>query len=92
MNPLTLPIAGTMKSVSFYPDDTIQTIRQYIALEMNTHPDRMFIQVKVVLPSDYYIRNPKEWSGLFLRLSQDGKTISVDSMRTYLEQIRLILA
>ncbi len=85
----TLPIAGTMKSVSFYPDDTIQTIRQYLALEMNTHPDRMFIQIKIVLPSDYYLRNPKEWTGLFLRLSQDGQTVSVDSMRTYLEQIRL---
>lgn len=85
----TLPIAGTMKSVSFYPDDTIQTIRQYLALEMNTHPDRMFVQIKVVLPANYYVQNPKEWSALFLRLSQDGQTISVDSMKTYLEQVRL---
>lgn len=85
----TLNIAGTMKSVSFYEDDTIQTIRQYLALEMNSHPDRMFVQIKVSLPADHYIRNPKEWTALFLRLSIDGKTITVENMKTYLEEIRL---
>lgn len=85
----TLNIAGTMKSVSFYEDDTIQTIRQYLALEMNSHPDRMFVQIKVSLPADHYVRNPKEWTALFLRLSIDGKTITTENMKTYLEQIRL---
>lgn len=85
----TLTITGTMKSVSFYEDDTIDTIRNLIGLQLNSHPDRMFIEIRQSFPADYYSSNPKNWSDLFFRLSLDGKTIQPDSLKTYLTQIRL---
>jgi hypothetical protein len=88
----TLPISGTMKSVSFEDDDTIDLVRQLVALEMNSHPDRMFLEVKGKFPKDYYSSNPKNWSDLFFRLSFDGKTIPLESMKTYTTQTRPGLA
>ena len=85
----TLPISGTMKSVSFYEDDTIDVIRQLVALELGTHPDRLFMEVKTTLPKEYYATNPKHWTDLFLRLSYDGNVILPDTLRAYLTQIRL---
>jgi hypothetical protein len=85
----TLNIAGTMKSVSFYEDDTIETIRNLIGLELNMHPDRLFLEIRQSFPQNYYSSNPKNWSDLFFRMSYDGKTIQPDVMKTYLTQIRL---
>ena len=85
----TLTIAGTMKSVSFYEDDTIDTIRTLIGLELNIHPDRLFLEIKQSLPANYYSSNPKRWSDLFFRMSYDGKTIQPDTLKSYLTQIRL---
>lgn len=85
----TLNIAGTMKSVSFYEDDTIETIRNLIGLELNVHPDRLFLEIRQSFPQDYYSSNPKHWSELFFRMSYDGKTITPDVLKTYLTQIRL---
>lgn len=84
----TVPISGTMRSVSFEDDDTIDLVRQLVALEMNSHPDRMFLEVKGRFPKDYYSSNPKRWTDLFFRLSFDGKTIALDSMQTYITQTR----
>lgn len=82
----TLPITGTSKSVTFFEDDTIDTLRQLIGLQINSHPDRMFMEVKGSFPKEYYSTNPKHWSELFLRMSFDGRRITADSMRTYLTQ------
>jgi hypothetical protein len=71
----TVPISGTATSVTFFEDDTIETVRQSIALAVNSHPDRLFIEVKANLPKDYYATNPKNWTDLFLRLSFDGMRI-----------------
>ena len=84
----TLPISGTMKTVSFFEDDTIETVRQLIALSINSHPDRMFLQIKGSFSKDYYSSNPKRWTELFLRLSFDGKTILADNLKTYVTQTR----
>jgi hypothetical protein len=84
----TVPISGTLQSVTFFEDDTIETVRQYVALAVGSHPDRLFIEVKASLPKDYYSSNPIRWTNLFLRLSLDGKRITADSLKTYIKQTR----
>jgi hypothetical protein len=84
----TVPVAGTYLPVTFYEDDTVETVRQLVALHVDSHPDRLFLEAQTPLPADTY-RNPKEWMALFFRLSWDGKSIDIDSMRTYLTQTRL---
>jgi hypothetical protein len=84
----TVPIATTASSVTFFEDDTIETVRQSIALAVNSHPDRLFLEVKVTLPKDYYATNPAHWTDLFLRLSFDGMSIPSSSFKTYVTQIR----
>jgi hypothetical protein len=83
----TLPIEGTFSEVSFYEDDTVGRVRELIALDRNSHPDRLFLQLRVTLPEGYY-RTPKEWTDLFFRLSRDGATVSEEALKTYLTQIR----
>lgn len=84
----TVPIAGTLTRVSFFRDDTIDVVRQHVALAMGSHPDRLFIEVKVKLPKDYYGSNPKNWMELFYRLAHNRSRISAETMRTYTTQIR----
>jgi len=84
----TVPISGTLQSVTFFEDDTIETVRQHVALAVGSHPDRLFIEVKASLDKDYYATNPLHWTNLFLRLSADGKRITPDSLRTYIKQTR----
>jgi hypothetical protein len=84
----TVPLAGTLQSVTFFEDDTIETVRQTVALAVNSHPDRLFMDVKATLPPDYYSSNPVHWTDLFLRLSLDGESISAAMMGVYVTQIR----
>jgi hypothetical protein len=85
MNSVPLVGKGT---IEYFSDDTIETLQQHIALAMNSHPDRLFVLVKAVLPADYYSADPRHWKNLFLRMSLDGNTVSADMMRTYLELYR----
>lgn len=85
---LSVPVAGTLLPVSFYADDTVDTVRQVVALHVNSHPDRLFLEVKASLPKDYYATNPVHWTNLFLRLSLDGKRITSDRLKIYLTQTR----
>jgi hypothetical protein len=84
----TVPVAGTYLPVTFYEDDTVETVRQLVALHVDSHPDRLFIEVQTPLSADVY-GSPKEWMALFFRLSWDGKSIPLESMRTYITQTRL---
>jgi len=85
----TIPVSGTIQPVRFYEDDTIDTVRQVVALHVNSHPDRLFIEVKATFPKEYYATNPIHWTNLFLRLSLDGKRIPQDRMKVYLDEIRV---
>ena len=85
----TVPIAGTLQSVTFFEDDTIETVGQLIGLATSAHPDRLFIEVKANLSKDYYATNPLHWTSLFLRLSLDGRRISAERLKVYLTQTRL---
>ena len=83
---LTIPIAGR-PPVSFYKDDSIESVRQHIAIAANSHPDRLFIEVKLEFPSDYY-ENTRNWELLFLRMSLDGKVLDPVLSKAYAQHIR----
>lgn len=85
---LTVPVAGR-PDVSFYKDDTIENVRQHISIAMDSHPDRLFIEVKLEFPADYY-ENTRNWESLFLRMSLDGKTLDPVLSKTYARHIREI--
>lgn len=85
----SLTIEGTSKVVEFYEDDTIDKIRQLIAFHLDSHPNRLYIELKCKLPKDYYT-SPKHWMNLFFRLSVDRKKIDAASMDVYLKDIRLL--
>lgn len=83
----TLPVEGTLSEVSFYEDDTVERVRELVAIQKSSHPDRLFIQIRVTLPEGYY-STPKEWTDLFFRLSRDGRVVSEEALKTYLEEVR----
>jgi hypothetical protein len=83
-----LPLEGTSTILSFFPDDTIELIRQRIALIKGTHPDRLFIQIQVELPATYYSSNPKRWMELFFRLSYGKDVITKEALDVYVTQTR----
>ena len=83
----TVPIAGTASNVTFFEDDTLETVRQHIAVAINSHPDRLFLEANVQLPEEYY-EDPRNWDALFLRMSTDTMRIDTSLFKYYLEQIR----
>ena len=85
---MELPLEGTSTILSFFPDDTIELIRQRIALLKGTHPDRLFIQIQVELPATYYSSNPKRWMELFFRLSYGKDVITKEALDIYVTQTR----
>lgn len=85
----TIPVFGTYGSVTFFKDDTIEVVRQHLALLMESHPDRMFVECRTLLPANYYSSNPKNWTDLFFRMSRDGEKITAETLRVYLNQIRV---
>jgi hypothetical protein len=85
---MELPLEGSSTILSFLPDDTIETVRQTVALAKQTHPDRLFIQIQLELPKDYYSTNPKRWADLFLRMSHGKNSISSADLDIYVTQVR----
>jgi hypothetical protein len=83
----TVPVAGTGSSVTFFEDDTLETVRQHIAIAVNSHPDRLFIEVHVELSEEYY-QDPRHWDALFLRMSLDTIRMDVSLFKEYLEHKR----
>jgi hypothetical protein len=86
---MELPLSGSSTILSFFPDDTIETVRQHVAIAKNTHPDRLFIQVQVELPKDYYSSNPKRWMDLFFRMSYGKNIIRKEVLDAYVSHIRV---
>ena len=86
----TLPIAGA-GSVSFFEDDTLDIVRQHIALAVNSYPPRLYVEAHVSLPADYYA-DPRHWEALFLRVSMNGSRVDKDMFKTYVEQVRGLAA
>jgi hypothetical protein len=82
----TVPVAGTGSSVTFFEDDSLETVRQHIAVAVNSHPDRLFIEVHVQLPEQHY-EDPRNWDALFVRMSVDGQRLDQELFKYYLEHI-----
>ena len=55
--------------VSFFHDDSIETIRERISAIADVHPDRLFCLVRIQHPKTYYLDDPRRWESLFYRLS-----------------------
>jgi hypothetical protein len=62
-------------TVSFFEDDSIETVRLQIGKSLNIHPDRLLIFVAIKLENDYYEKDPRRWESLFERLSYNGKPL-----------------
>lgn len=88
MEVVELRLENTHTTISFYPDDTVDRVRQHIALAVNSHPDRMCIQVRGTFPATHYSTHPQHAMDLFLRLSEDGKTITKERVQVYTRDIR----
>ena len=86
---MELPLEGSSTILSFFPDDTIETVRQHVALAKKTHPDRLFIQVQVELPKDYYSSNPKRWMDLFFRMSYGKNIIKKEILDAYVSHVHV---
>ena len=74
--------------VSFFPDDTIETVRQHIGDAANVHPDRLFVTATLQRPSTYYKDDPRRWEALFQRLSYRGGSVLKTPFQVYQSQIR----
>jgi len=85
---MEIPLEGTSTILSFFADDTIETVRQNVALAKDTHPDRLFIEIQQEFPAEYYSTNPKRWMELFYRLSLGKPSIKAEPFKVYLTQIR----
>lgn len=75
---------GKSFPVSFASDDSVDTVRQRIGAVLDRHPDRLFIQLDVQLPKDYY-QEPRAWERLFWRLALPSTATSTSAqlMRLY---------
>jgi len=63
---------GKVYSVDYFPDDTIEIVRQKIGIVLGKHPDNLFILINLELPSNYYQQDPRRLESLFQRVSYDG--------------------
>ena len=75
-------------TVSFFEDDSIETVREQLATSANSHPDRMFVLVCLKLPKDYYTSDPRNWETLFERLSYNGRVIEKSVFDEYQTRYR----
>jgi len=81
-------VSKNRSNVSFFDDDSIETVRNQIAKTLDTHPDRLLIFVGLKLPGDYYSKDPRRWEYLFERISYNGEPITKESFDSYQQQYR----
>jgi hypothetical protein len=77
------------ETVSFFEDDSIETVREQVAKSASSHPDRMFVLVALKLPKDYYTADSRNWEALFDRLSYNGRTIEKSVFDEYQTNYRI---
>lgn len=75
-------------NISFFDDDSIESVRFKIGMMVNVHPDRLFILVGLKLPENYYIEDPRRWEKLFERMSYNGEKINQEIFSEYQTQYR----
>jgi hypothetical protein len=74
--------------ISFFPDDTIENVKQQIAISSDSHPDRMFVLVGIRRNTRYYQDDPRNWEALFRRLSFGTDFIQRPAFSVYQTQYR----
>ena len=62
--------------ILYFADDTIETIRNRIGIQMDIHPDRLFILVALETKLSYYEKDVRRWESLFMRISGNGSQIT----------------
>lgn len=75
-------------TVSFFEDDSIDTLRQKIGAAIDIHPDRLYILVGIKLPTDYYSEDPRHWEALFERMSFNNEPLETEIFSEYQLQYR----
>lgn len=75
-------------SISYFEDDTIETMRIRIANILNSHPYRLFILVGVKFNYDYYLKDRRRWDMLFHRLSYNNSPIDQVPFQEFLNTYR----
>jgi hypothetical protein len=85
----TTKILNMDRSIEFFEDDTIDTIRQYISMSTNIHHDRLFILIGIQLSRHYYKQDKRNWDLLFHRLSLDGRPIEREIFDSYCSNYRI---
>jgi len=75
---------GRKYPVSFASDDSIEIVRQRIAAVVGRYQDRLFLQVDLTLPKDYY-SDPRRWEALFFRIAHQSNASATSGplMRIY---------
>lgn len=76
------------RTVSFFEDDSIQSVREQVSRSTDIHPDRLFILVGIRLSRNFYIRDSRNWEGLFTRLSLNGYPIPAETFASYCKEYR----
>jgi len=76
-------VSKKKQQVSFFDDDSVETIREKIADMVDSHPDRLFILIGLRLPGDYYTKDPRRWEKLFERLSYNGEPLTKEIFAEY---------
>lgn len=74
--------------VSFFHDDTIESVRQQISIASDTHPDRLFILIGLRHSPRYYQDDPRRWEALYRRLSYGSQSIQRVAFSTYQTEYR----
>lgn len=74
--------------ISFFPDDTIESVRQQIAIASDSHPDKLFVLIGIRRPIRYYQDDPRNWESLFRRLSYGSTSIQRHVFSTYQTEYR----
>ena len=72
---VTNRITRESANITFFPDDTVETVLQRISEKADIHPDRLFVTVTLKRSKTYYGDDPRRWESLFNRLSYGGKTV-----------------
>jgi len=74
--------------ISFFHDDTVDTVRQYIGAAANVHPDRLFITVTLNRESTYFKNDPRRWEALFKRMSYASNSVLQIPFQVYQSLVR----
>ena len=76
------------ETISFFDDDTIDTIRSKIGALLDIHPDRLYILVGLNLDAAYYTSDPRRWEALFERMSYNNEPLKQDVFTEYQTEYR----